>query len=44
MDIRPPKELKDCRTPDAITFDYRTAEKYADNGFYPNNEKDAEAI
>ena len=54
MEIRPPKELKDCRNEETIAFDARTADKYCDKGtvmhfamrlgFYPNTEEEAEGI
>lgn len=53
MDI-PPKDLQDCRKPEAIAFDAHTANKYADEGtvlhfalrlgFFPSTEEEAEAI
>lgn len=54
MEVRIPKELKDCRKNDAIAFDARTADRYADRGtvmhfafrlgFYPSDEEEAEDI
>lgn len=52
--MEPPKDLKDCRKEEAIEFDARTADRYAERGsvmhfalrlgFYPNDEEEAEAI
>lgn len=52
--MRPPKNLTDCRNEEAIAFDARTADRYAEKGsvmhfamrlgFYPNTEEEAEAI
>ncbi len=54
MNVRPPEHLHDYRKPEAIEFDAKTADKYAEPGtvehfcyrlgFYPNNEESAEAI
>jgi len=54
MDLKPPKDLQDCRKPDAIAFDAQTADKYSDRGtvlhfalrlgFFPNTEEEAEKL
>lgn len=54
MDLKPPADLQDGRKPDAIKFDARTADRYADKGtvlhfamrlgFYVNTEEEAEVL
>jgi hypothetical protein len=52
--MKPPNDLKDHRTEEAILFDARTADKYSDPGtvlhfvlrlgYFPNTEEEAEDI
>ena len=54
MELKPPNNLRDSRSQEAIAFDARTADKYADKGtvlhfalrlgYYPSTEEDAEGL
>lgn len=54
MNVRPPEDLKDFRSADAIKFDSMTADKYSDKGtvlhfalslgYFPNTEEEAEEL